>query len=550
MADTIEAELIVTAIAKGFDSMGKAITGQAEAQRALDKETRKATEAARAEEKAFREQEKAIRDQREEYKKWGEGAGQALEIIGKGLDYAAAASERLGRSELPDAMAEAESATQRLGDSLLELPMGKVNLLYQAFGDETLKNADAITILTRGMQGITNTMKAFSAASILAQANLGIISWDDAAQQAAALNAEVEKGADDVDEYAAHWAGLAATMGETAADKSIAKWLEMREAEVGAGRLATMKLVAQSLAAGLGGDVSNAQQTYNDTVADSNGRIAEMQEKMAGLNKWSRDYKSTVDELNGAIAEQTTRQLDAAAALELANKQFVFQQAAANLDEQGQLALAFSMGLIDEASYNASLRVIALTEAFDENNDGVVDLAEGQTDYINALTYTAETLDGTTTPAVIDHKDALLEAEKAMGDAGLAAGAFNDDLSEIPDNKTIVIDTVYTSTGTPPPAFNGQGGSGPGTAYAAGGDFVVPPGYPNDSAVIRVQSGERVTVQTPGQQMQNAMSGGNSAYNFGAVNIYAQPGQDGAALFQEFSAAAAAQVRAQRNTGN
>jgi phage-related minor tail protein len=36
--------------------------------------------------------------------------------------------------------------------------------------------------------------------------------------------------------------------------------------------------------------------------------------------------------------------------------------------------------------------------------------------------------------------------------------------------------------------------------FARGGDFVVPPGYPNDSFLMGVQSGERVIVQTPQQQ--------------------------------------------------
>ncbi len=46
--------------------------------------------------------------------------------------------------------------------------------------------------------------------------------------------------------------------------------------------------------------------------------------------------------------------------------------------------------------------------------------------------------------------------------------------------------------------------AGPG--YASGADFIVPPGYPNDSYQMRVQSGERVIVQTPQQQMQQRIN--------------------------------------------
>jgi len=35
---------------------------------------------------------------------------------------------------------------------------------------------------------------------------------------------------------------------------------------------------------------------------------------------------------------------------------------------------------------------------------------------------------------------------------------------------------------------------------AHGGDFIVPPGFPNDTFTVHVSSGERVTVQTALQQ--------------------------------------------------
>jgi len=55
--------------------------------------------------------------------------------------------------------------------------------------------------------------------------------------------------------------------------------------------------------------------------------------------------------------------------------------------------------------------------------------------------------------------------------------------------------------------------TGPG--YASGGDFIVPPGYPNDSYPMRVQSGERVIVQTPAQQQAQRV-------NQMTMNVYTQ----------------------------
>ena len=63
---------------------------------------------------------------------------------------------------------------------------------------------------------------------------------------------------------------------------------------------------------------------------------------------------------------------------------------------------------------------------------------------------------------------------------------------------------------------------------------------------MRVQSGERVIVQTPAQQQAGGMGGG---LTINAVNINAAPGMDGATIWADIKAAAGAEVRAQRNTG-
>lgn len=63
------------------------------------------------------------------------------------------------------------------------------------------------------------------------------------------------------------------------------------------------------------------------------------------------------------------------------------------------------------------------------------------------------------------------------------------------------------------PAVPGSGGApvGPGqggTAFATGADFIVPPGYPNDSFPMFVQSGEHVKVTPAGEGGQSANGGG------------------------------------------
>jgi hypothetical protein len=61
-------------------------------------------------------------------------------------------------------------------------------------------------------------------------------------------------------------------------------------------------------------------------------------------------------------------------------------------------------------------------------------------------------------------------------------------------------DTGSKSFGGSPSAGGGGGASSnAGKGFASGGDFIVPPGYPNDSYPMRVSSGERVQVTPAGQ---------------------------------------------------
>jgi hypothetical protein len=66
-------------------------------------------------------------------------------------------------------------------------------------------------------------------------------------------------------------------------------------------------------------------------------------------------------------------------------------------------------------------------------------------------------------------------------------------------------------------------GQGPG--FASGADFIVPPGYPNDSYPMRVQSGEHVKVTPAGQQTR-----GGDTYN-----LYVTAMDGGANVAREFN---------------
>ncbi len=97
------------------------------------------------------------------------------------------------------------------------------------------------------------------------------------------------------------------------------------------------------------------------------------------------------------------------------------------------------------------------------------------------------------------------------------------------------------------------GGGRTAVGLAEGGDFVVPPGYPNDSFPIRVSSGERVTVQTEEQQAMGAGAGGTPGIQvtniFEAGAIVASPGMDEEALVEAINARLGEKLTEAQNAG-
>jgi hypothetical protein len=98
-----------------------------------------------------------------------------------------------------------------------------------------------------------------------------------------------------------------------------------------------------------------------------------------------------------------------------------------------------------------------------------------------------------TTPALMAAKDRANELATAID--GL-------------QSKTINITTVFHNEGSP-----GMPGSGGGGNHF-GADFIVPPGFPNDSFPMRVESGERVQV-TPANQ--TSTTNNTNTFNYHGV---------------------------------
>jgi len=89
-----------------------------------------------------------------------------------------------------------------------------------------------------------------------------------------------------------------------------------------------------------------------------------------------------------------------------------------------------------------------------------------------------------------------------LRESGEMLQRFLEDL-DTADNfiAEVVVHTTYTSTGTPPNTSSTTGTESTKPGAAHGADFVVPPGFPNDSFGLNVESGERVQV-TPANQVR------------------------------------------------
>ena len=287
----------------------------------------------------------------------------------------------------------------------------------------------------------------------------------------------------------------------------------------------TAAFAADLLRAGLTGGIGQAQADYNQTLDETRGELAEV---TVELNAYLAAHGNTekIEELTQK-KQALTDKIDAAQeSMKRLTAEFLFQRISSALSAEASLELARSLGLIDEASYNAAAKMQALNRDFEAGK-------------LTAAGYKMKVLE------------------------------LNDAIQSMQDKTvTINVNTSYTASGTPTGEI--QIGEEPGpaapvtypteeedetttttgglTGLQRGGSFVVPPGYNRDNWTVGVSSGERVIVQTPTQQTRrdNAIS---LTIASGAIAIYQQPGQDARALAREVMAELGRQTRAAVQSG-
>jgi uncharacterized protein YlaN (UPF0358 family) len=173
-----------------------------------------------------------------------------------------------------------------------------------------------------------------------------------------------------------------------------------------------------------------------------------------GAEVINTEYKLAVDNLTLAFGPLT--------------EQILYNQLAANMDKDAAYELALQMGLLDGKAYNLLAAMDKLTADYDKNGSGAIEAAEMTAEY-------------------------RAEVERLQG-------AINNLQS-----KTVYVgvEVNWNSLGSDglEEALGGleQKRGGPQEGFATGvSNFVVPPGYPNDSFMVGLTSGEVVNVDPAG----------------------------------------------------
>jgi len=161
MADELQTDLIVRAIAEGFDKLSDAID---EPGKAADWTAKKISGL----DKAMKTANKAVNGMKTAMG----GAKIALAIVEQAFTFAAAEAEKLGRVDVVTNIGDAKNSLSGLADVLVQIPVGGRDFL-QWMGD--------------GAAGLANFARLVGALGIQAQLTFGIIDQETATQQINAL---------------------------------------------------------------------------------------------------------------------------------------------------------------------------------------------------------------------------------------------------------------------------------------------------------------------------------------------------------------------------
>lgn len=256
--------------------------------------------------------------------------------------------------------------------------------------------------------------------------------------------------------------------------------------------------------------VSNLTGAQRDVLADLQSEYEKAQGVIDDYTMGVKGIGLTTEEVNEKVTEQQERMAELQAAMdplisaggeyanvqgtmtinEKALNQAIYDSAEAQGASAEQLAiLGGALGLYSEEAVDAALKTAAiqikideLAQAYVNGSIGVDEMRQGIQDFIAEL-------NGVPATVVTDVQVTGLDEAIAK------AGTLQEQLNGLGNQLT-------------PAEAAGAGQKEGGGVYAASGaDFVVPPGYPNDSfGPIWAQSGEQVQITPAGQTTNNSNS--------------------------------------------
>jgi len=275
---------------------------------------------------------------------------------------------------------------------------------------------------------------------------------------------------------------------------------------------------------------SDAYAEFQDKLVQTNSHMSENEAMVAQANARLVEWGETIPTVTGAIyasaeaiaAHNAATGDYATMAIEAGEEGVNLNQVMYNsLDAAGGSAealvgLALATGQLTEAQAENILKQAAMIEYAGMLGEAIANGTMSISDAVTSLAdfqaglESSNILVNDATGSVILMNDAMTGSTSAVGslqtsldefntsNAVGATQAFIDKLNSIPRSVDVQVNVHGGDTS----GVNYGGGGyqnleGPG--MAGGADFIVPPGYPNDSYPMRVQSGEHVTVTPAGQ---------------------------------------------------
>ena len=286
-------------------------------------------------------------------------------------------------------------------------------------------------------------------------------------------------------------------------------------------------------------EVQNDLEDVQDAVKNSVGRVAMegWTQVLLGIKVLFYGFTKEVDDSSDSLAvHKGFVEDDAESLITLRNAQndvniaaqdstqyfkdltleMIYNKAAAILDAEGALILGRNLGLVDENTYNTMTAIGLLTDKYDTNKDGVIDLKEKTNDYLREL-YGIYGVQQLLQDKTVTYKINIL-----------TTGSLNNqDILPLTANQGSGEDSGGTGTleypGKPYNSVTNRRWHPENGGYwaAAGADFIVPPGFSNDSFRLNTTSGERVKVEPASKVMETGKQAGIDYDKMASTLVYA-----------------------------